>query len=199
MVAKGWLALVVAVTLLTSCQLNSPNTEGPDDPPKQDNPTKARPSKAPRTNQPLAALAKGPLDNGWRVIRVADGDTVEIERQGRTVTVRLIGIDTPETVHPTEPVQCFGPQASRFAVRQLLDESVALEYDRSQGRTDYYGRTLAYVWTTAGRPALFNEQVIKRGFGSEYTYDNAYAWQAEFRRAEVRAQQSNRGLWKVCN
>lgn len=199
MVARGWLAVVLAVTLMAGCELDSANTERRDDPRKRDNPTKAQPSKSPRAGESLAALAKGPLDQGWQVIRVVDGDTVEVERKGRSLTLRLIGIDTPETVHPTEPVQCFGPKASRFATRRLLGEPVALEYDRSQGRIDYYGRTLAFVWTTAGRPQLFNEQVIKRGFGYEYTYDDAYAWQAEFRRAESRAQLDNRGLWKACS
>ena len=194
-----WLTLVVLVALLAGCQLDSPDSQGRDGPRKRDNPTKAQPSKTPRAGGSLAELAKGQLDVGWRVIRVVDGDTVEVTRQGRSLTLRLIGIDTPETVHPTEPVQCFGPQASQFATRNLLGEPVTLEYDQSQGRLDYYGRTLGYVWTTAGRPTLFNGQVVKRGFGYEYTYDDPYAWQAEFRRAETRAQQGNRGLWKECN
>ena len=199
MVARSWLALAVLVTLLASCQLDSSNSQRRDDQRNRDNPTKAQSTKPPRTGAALPNLAKGPLDQGWRVIRVVDGDTVEVERQGRSLTLRLIGIDTPETVHPTEPVQCFGPQASQFASRQLLGEPVALEYDRSQGHVDYYGRTLAYVWSTAGRPTLFNEQVIKRGFGYEYTYDDAYAWQPEFQRAESRAQAGNRGLWEKCS
>ena len=190
--------IVLVVTLATGCQLDSQSSQGREDPRKRDNPTKAQPTKSPPTGESVTDLAKGALEQGWRVIRVVDGDTVEVERQGRSLTLRLIGIDTPETVHPTEPVQCFGPQASQFANRQLLGESVALEFDRSQGRIDYYGRTLAYVWTTAGRPVLFNKQAIQRGFGYEYTYDDVYAWQSEFRRAESKAEQTDRGLWKVC-
>jgi micrococcal nuclease len=136
------------------------------------------------------------VSEDWRVTRVADGDTVEVARDGRTVTLRLIGIDTPETVHPTEPVECFGPQATDFAVRRLLDEPVTLEFDPSQGRVDYYGRTLAYVWTVRGEDALFNQQAVRRGYALEYTYDAPYRWQREFRRAEDAARAERLGVWR---
>lgn len=84
------------------------------------------------------------------VTRVVDGDTVEVRFRGRTIDVRLIGIDTPETVDPTQPVGCYGKAASNFTTARLSGERVRLEFDVE--RTDRYGRTLAYVWI--GGPAV---------------------------------------------
>ena len=138
----------------------------------------------------------GPVSRGWQVSRVIDGDTVEVSRGGRALTIRLIGIDTPETVHPTEPIECYGPEASRFAQRQLTGRSVLLEFDHSQGRVDYYGRTLAYVWLDGQGLTLFNKEAIRRGFALEYTYDSAYQWQSLFQKAEKRAQRQKLGVWR---
>jgi micrococcal nuclease len=141
-------------------------------------------------------LAKGPVSTGWRVSRIVDGDTVDVTKGRRTLTLRLIGIDTPETVHPTEPIECFGPEASAFATRRLLGEPAALEFDRSQGRLDYYDRTLAYVWTTDGDPQQFNRAAVRRGYALEYTYDDAYLWQREFLRAQAAAVAQRLGVWR---
>ncbi|MFL6182005.1 MAG: thermonuclease family protein [Actinomycetes bacterium] len=128
--------------------------------------------------------------------RVVDGDTVEVSKGGRELTVRLIGIDTPETVHPTEPIECYGPEASSFASRVLNDRRVLLEFDPSQGRLDYYGRTLAYLWLDGQRLILFNKQAVRRGFALEYTYNSAYQWQSQLQRAEKRAQRQKLGVWQ---
>ena len=133
-------------------------------------------------------------EEGWRVTRVIDGDTIEVSNGRRLMTVRLIGIDTPETVHPTQPIECFGPQASRFAARRLLGEVVELEFDLTQGRHDYYGRTLAYVWTTNPK-RMFNLLAVRRGYAREYTFDAPYRWQPKFERAEVAARASESGVW----
>ena len=138
---------------------------------------------------------KGPTDPGFHVTRVIDGDTVEVQRGTRVLTLRLIGIDTPETVHPSEPVECFGPAATRFAHDRLLGRGVTLEYDMSQGRLDHYGRTLAYVWVEGRAMRLFNDAAVRQGFALEYTYDTAYAWQSRFMRAERMARQQQRGVW----
>lgn len=144
----------------------------------------------------IRRLAKGPVSTGWRVSRIVDGDTVDVSKGRRTLTLRLIGIDTPETVHPTEPIECFGPEATAFATRRLLGERAALEYDRSQGRLDYYDRTLAYVWTTDGEPRQFNRDVVRRGYALEYTYDDPYLWQREFQHAQSAAVAQRRGVWR---
>ena len=141
--------------------------------------------------------ARGPVSVGWLVYDVVDGDTVKVAKGRRDLTVRLIGIDTPETVAPGQPVECFGPQASRFAKRQLSGRRVAIEMDPTQGRLDYYGRTLAYVWVTpsAGGGWMFNRRALRLGYAFEYTYDDPYLWQREFQRAERLAAADGLGLW----
>lgn len=112
--------------------------------------------------------------------------------------MRLIGVNTPETKHPTKGQECYGIQASEYATSQLANTQVYLEYDPSQGRTDTYGRTLAYVWTTPA--TMFNYDLIANGYGYEYTYDNAYSHQDEFQVAQAQAQANaaGLGLWNVC-
>jgi micrococcal nuclease len=102
-------------------------------------------------------------------------------------------ISTSEIGSPE--VECFGPAATRFAIDRLLGREVTLEYDPSQGRLDYYGRTLAYVWVDGRSMRLFNDAAVRQGLALEYTYDTAYAWQSRFMRAERLARQQHRGVW----
>jgi micrococcal nuclease len=127
------------------------------------------------------------------VTRVVDGDTIEVERRGVTV-IRLIGVDTPETVDPTEPVECYGRAASDFTTRFLLGDRVRLEFDVE--RTDHYGRTLAYVWDGA---TLFNRLLVERGLGTVATYPPNVEHEASFVAAERKARDGNRGLWRACD
>ena len=134
------------------------------------------------------------------VIRVVDGDTLHVLLNGRDTTVRLIGMNTPETVKPNSPVECFGPQASDYA-KQLLDGAqVTLEFDASQGPTDRYGRTLAYVWKeTPDGLLLVNLDEVERGFARQRQYGpNPSAWQAELQAAQDRARAGGQGLWSAC-
>ncbi len=104
----------------------------------------------------LAACLAG-AEEYYNVVRVIDGDTIELEQIG---TVRLIGVDTPETVHPSKPVEYFGKEASAF-LRQLVEgKPVQLEYD--QERKDRYDRTLAYVYL--GDLTFVNAEIIKQGY-----------------------------------
>jgi micrococcal nuclease len=133
---------------------------------------------------------RAPLDDKyqWRtVIRIIDGDTILLDADER---VRLIGIDTPESVDPRRPVQYFGEEASGF-VRQLLSgHAVRLEYD--QTRTDAYGRTLAYVYRDDG--IFVNAEIIKRGFGFAFTRF-PFRYSQEFRQYEQQARDAETGLW----
>ncbi|MDO8575769.1 MAG: thermonuclease family protein [bacterium] len=147
--------------------------------------------------------------NTYPVVKVIDGDTISIMREGKTVTLRLIGLDTPETVDPRKPVQCFGRAASDKAKEVLTGKMVRLEFDASQGlpsfaeasegTVDKYGRTLAYVFLPAqpGVPSeiFVNAYMIAEGYGHEYTYNLPYKYQKEFKEAEVRARAEKRGLW----
>ena len=132
----------------------------------------------------ILAAAAAP---GQVVERVVDGDTIIVEGVGR---VRLIGVDTPETVHPNRPVEFFGKEASAFAKRLLEGKRVRLEYD--QERHDRYGRTLAYVYLDDG--TFVNAEIIRRGYGHAYTRFPFRHIEA-FREFEREARDNRRGLW----
>ena len=136
----------------------------------------------------VALLALVPASVGaQRVERVVDGDTLVVQGVGR---VRLIGVDTPETVHPSRPVEFFGREASTFAKRLLEGRRVRLEYDRE--RTDRYGRTLAYVHLADG--TFVNAEIIRQGYGHAYTRF-PFRHLDRFRRLEREARAAGRGLW----
>ena len=129
----------------------------------------------------------------YGVVEVVDGDTVKLSINGTVETVRLIGIDTPESVHPTEPVECFGVEASDRAKQLLSDKQVEFETDSSQDTRDRYGRLLGYIILPDGRN--FNKVMIEDGYAYEYTYDKPYKYQAEFKAAQSSAEANQHGLW----
>jgi micrococcal nuclease len=128
------------------------------------------------------------------VTRVIDGDTIEVSYRGRDLDVRLIGVDTPETVAPGRPVECGGPAASAFTKARLDGRRVELEFDVE--RLDRYGRTLAYVWVD-GR--LFNRTLVARGYARVATYPPDVAHVDAFLAAERHARAANLGLWSACS
>ena len=135
-------------------------------------------------------------------VRVIDGDTVEVEIDGERQSVRFIGVDTPETVHPNRDPEPFGAEAADLN-RDLINLSgttdVWLEFDESQGRTDIYDRLLAYVWTVdaeTGQPKeMLNLMQLEAGFGEEYTFDADYRHLDQFLQTQGRAQDAGRGIW----
>lgn len=131
--------------------------------------------------------------SSYAVLRVVDGDTIDIEKDGAKIRLRLIGINSPESVDPRRPVECFGKEASKHASTLLTGTSVTIESDASQGALDKYGRTLAYVILSDGKN--FNEQMIRDGYAYEYTYHIPYKYQSLFKEAERDAQSHARGLW----
>ncbi|MDD2890866.1 MAG: thermonuclease family protein [bacterium] len=136
--------------------------------------------------------------NVYKVVNVVDGDTIDVEMGGGKERLRLIGIDTPETVDPRKPVQCFGKEASDKAKELLLGKMVSLEADPTQGERDKYDRLLRYVFLEDG--TFFNKEMIEQGYAHEYTYDTPYKYQTEFKQAENEARENKRGLWgDICN
>jgi micrococcal nuclease len=134
-----------------------------------------------------------PAPTNNQVVRVVDGDTIEVRLDGQNQKVRLIGIDTPEVVDPRQPVQCFGQEASRQA-HQLLDgQTIELQADPTQDNKDKYGRLLRYVYLPDH--TLVNLLLIQEGYAHEYTYQIPYIYQAQFRQAEQQARQQQKGLW----
>lgn len=129
----------------------------------------------------------------YSVVRVIDGDTMVVDINGEAETIRLIGLDTPETMDPRRPIQCFGIEASNKVKNILAGQKVNIETDPSQGMRDKYGRLLAFIFLPDG--TLFNKMMIEEGYGHEYTYNLAYKYQAEFQAAEAQARKLKMGLW----
>ena len=126
------------------------------------------------------------------VVRVIDGDTIRVPRvQGKEYIVRLIGVDTPETVHPTKTVQHFGAEASAYTKAALEAKTVTLEADPTGDTRDRYGRLLRYVHLDGQN---FNTRLIREGYGHAIRRFR-YSLKAQFIRLEDSARKAGRGLW----
>lgn len=155
----------------------------------QDQPTLSpAPSAVPVLIPPPSSATNNSL--AVKVVSVVDGDTIKIE-SGETV--RYIGIDTPETKHPTKKVECFGQEAAQRNQELVLDKYVILEKDVSN--TDRYGRLLRYVWID---DVFINKQLVEEGYALASSYPPDVAKQDEFRAAEREAREQLRGLWSAC-
>lgn len=134
----------------------------------------------------------------YRVDHVLDGDTFVANVSGHDVTVRLIGMDTPEVVDPRKPVQCYGPEASAKGKELLNGKEVYVEKEKAKGDYDIYGRVLAYARFPDG--VLYNKYMIEEGFAREYTFNKEkYKYQQEFKEAQKEAQKEKKGLWGACS
>ena len=130
------------------------------------------------------------------IAHVIDGDTVDIDINGRTERVRLIGVDTPETKHPTKPIECFGPEASAY-LTQLLPKGTAVRIERDVEARDRYGRMLLYLYL--GSNNLFiNLDLVARGYGTPMSIEPNTFHRNDFVRAAAQAEAANVGLWKAC-
>ena len=156
---------------------------------------------APATDAPSAAVPAGvglaPLGRTERarVLAVVDGDTIEVDRGRGAERVRYIGVDTPETVHPSRPVEWMGKEASAMN-RSLVDgRTVLLERDISE--TDRYGRLLRYVWVEEpdGELLFVNLALVALGLAQVVTYPPDVLWVDAYLAAQADARDAGRGLW----
>jgi micrococcal nuclease len=131
-----------------------------------------------------------PTEESAKVERVIDGDTIKLE-DGRTV--RLIGIDAPESVAPEKPVQCFGPEVSAESKRLLEGKEIRMEKDVSE--KDQYGRLLRYVWVG---DIFVNDYLVRKGFARADNFPPDEKYKAEFSQAQMEAKNNKRGLWGKC-
>jgi micrococcal nuclease len=133
-----------------------------------------------------------------RVVRVIDGDTIEVSIEGAEEDVRYIGVDTPETVNPGAPVQCYGRQASAANQRLVEGHTVRLVFDRE--RRDAYGRLLAYVYVAdgSGGEQLVNEALVAGGFATPLSIAPNGALAPRFAAAARAAEAAGLGLWAAC-
>jgi micrococcal nuclease len=136
---------------------------------------------------------EGPAEARAFVVRAVDGDTIEARIGGRREDIRYIGVDTPETVKPGTPVQCFGPRASAFNHRLVEGRTVRLVFGAE--RRDVYGRLLAYVYLGH---RFVNAMLVRRGLARTLTIPPNDRLAPLLRRLELRAARSGRGLWNAC-
>lgn len=130
------------------------------------------------------------------VTHVVDGDTVDLEIGGSPERVRLLGIDTPETVKPDTPVECFGPEASA-RTKALLPAGTAVLVQRDREARDRYGRLLVYLWRR--RDHLFvNGSLISDGYARTLSIEPNTSHQADLAAQMAAARSTGAGLWSAC-
>lgn len=134
----------------------------------------------------------------YLVTKVMDGDTFEFKSENQLFKVRLIGIDTPETVDPRRPVGCFGKNASNETKRLIEGKEVILTKDISE--TDKYNRLLRYVFLplSGGENLFINDYLIRQGFANASSYPPDVKYNNRFAQAEKEARDNLRGLWGEC-
>lgn len=130
----------------------------------------------------------------YKLVEVVDGDTVRIEKDGQVVSVRMIGLDAPEsTTMRYGHMECFWKEASNHLAQLLSGVSqIELEVDSTQTTTDKYWRLLGYVVVNGQN---LNQKMIEDGYGFEYTYNLPYKYQSEFKSAQKTASEKKFGLW----
>lgn len=155
------------------------------------------------TEQKVAGVKSDPSEAPIKVfdkqkatlVKVVDGDTIAVSINGKDEVVRIIGIDTPEVVHPRRTVECFGKEASDEAKAIFENnKTILLESDSTQGDRDKYKRLLRYVWIDGGKTD-FGKLMVGEGYAHEYTYNTLYKYQSVYKEAERGARAAKKGLW----
>ena len=202
-----WFGMMVALVLiLAGCGGGSETRPAPARPGVGRTPTvSGRPVPTSRAVPQQPARGTAGLPTGIQaatVDDVVDGDTIEIRfaGDGTVYDVRLIGIDTPETKHPTIPPECFGAEASA-RTEALLPPGTAIFLEKDVSETDRFGRLLRYVWLSGGRgrPAVnANEVLVREGFATASTFPPDVKYADRFTAAQRLAYEEGAGLWSAC-
>ena len=132
----------------------------------------------------------------YSIAHFVDGDTIAVDMNGKSETIRFIGVDTPETHKPNTPVQCYGPAAAAFTKNTIGSQKVRLGLDPKSSNRDRYNRLLRYVYLPDG--TLLNQKLIEQGFGFYYPYF-PFTKSDIFLAAEQQAMAAHRGVWGNCN
>ncbi len=144
-------------------------------------------------SQPIFPDTDFSLCTAYEVTRVIDGDTIEATDGSKNITIRLQGVDSPETKHPRKPVQAYGKEATEFLTNLLKGEKVYLLPVKDQFHMDEFGRIIAYVYR-APDGLFVNAEIIRQGYGHAYPkYPGKYT--DKFLRLEQLAKQAKKGLW----
>lgn len=145
-------------------------------------------------SQPGKVLSSTSPGN-YRVVEFVDGDTIKVDMDGKTETIRMIGMDTPETHDPRKAVQCFGKAAAAYTKQLIGEKPVRLEADALSTNRDRYNRLLRYVYTNDGK--MVEQEDIKNGYAFAYT-SFPFTRAEEFKALQTEARTNNRGLWGSC-
>lgn len=164
-------SLILLATLITGCSVVGSNT-------------------APNTNADSDKSDKG------IITKVVDGDTVKVSINGRVENIRLIGVDTPETVDPRRPVGCYGKEASDFT-KALLPKDTEVRLVLDVEPRDRYKRLLAYVYRSSD-DLFVNAELARKGYANVLTIPPNIAHAEEFVKLAGEARRQNIGLWKAC-
>ena len=141
-------------------------------------------------------LKQTPSQPGYYSINhFVDGDTIAVNMNGSVETVRMIGVDTPETHKPNTPVQCYGPQAADYTKQFIGANNVRLQADPQDTNRDRYNRLLRYVYIPDG--TMVEEALIKNGYGFAYT-QFPFEKSDQFTALEQTAKSQHLGLWSAC-
>jgi micrococcal nuclease len=149
-----------------------------------------------RSPSPAVRLADGARAQPATVEHVVDGDTIELELDGSAERARLLGIDTPETVKPDAPVECFGPEASE-QTKDLLPPGTKVLIQRDREARDRYGRLLVYVWR-ASDELFVNRSLVEDGYADVLSIEPNTAHRADLAAAKASARSRGAGMWAAC-
>ena len=148
----------------------------------------------------LACTSSPSVDKDGNIVatveKVVDGDTIEVSFDGQKETIRLIGVDTPETKHPTKPIECWGPEASAFT-RSVLPDGTDVVIVRDVHARDKYGRLLAYVYRRSDM-LFVNRELVRGGWAQTLSIPPNTTYESVFDRDLLAAQESQLGMWKHC-
>ena len=177
---KKMIELISVVILLAACQ-----------PTPTPSPT---PTPVQVTASPVATVTPPAGMVEAQVVNVVDGDTIDVIIQGREFRLRYIGVDTPESVHPTIGEEPYGKEAAQRNRELVMGRTVYLEKDVSE--TDQYGRLLRYVYLPDGR--MLNEVLVREGYAQVATFPPDVRYQDRFLDAQRQAREEGAGLWGRC-
>jgi len=179
---------------------STPSSASPSPRPRRiSQPTRLRPILAALlvVSSALGASCAAESSRTTVVASVVDGDTLVIDfSTGQSETVRLLGLDTPETVDPSRPEQCFGAEASAFAA-ELLPPGTPVRLERDVEARDRYGRLLAYVFR-ADDDLFVNAELLRHGFADLAIYEPNNGYATEFEADLLQAKTRLAGLWGTC-
>jgi endonuclease YncB( thermonuclease family) len=147
------------------------------------------------TNQAVTTQASQHQPGLYQIDHFIDGDTIAVKMNGTTESIRMIGVDTPETHKPNTPVQCYGPAAAAYTKTIIGTNAVRLESDPKSTNRDRYNRLLRYVYLPDGR--LLAHELIANGYGFAYT-QFPFTKSQDFVDAQAQAKAGNKGLWGNC-